>query len=189
MKAIKFIKYSIGYLICFKYGIKRLGICYLGLNTKIVNRGIITVSSNVIIRPSCSIFANALDSKIFIGNGSEIGNHSTISSLNRVIIGDDVLTGPHIFIADHNHRYENPNMPISKQGCLCLKDSEVVIGNGTWIGTNAVIVGNVHIGKNCVVGANSVVIKDIPDYCVVGGVPARIIKRYNTNLKTWEKIS
>lgn len=53
---------------------------------------------------------------------------------------------------------------------------------------DAVIVGNVHIGKNCVIGANSVVTKDIPDYSIVGGVPAKIIRRYNKETKSWERV-
>lgn len=59
---------------------------------------------------------------------------------------------------------------------------------GTWIGTNAVIVGNVHVGKNCVIGANSVVTKDIPDYCVVAGVPATIIRKYDELSNSWLRV-
>lgn len=54
----------------------------------------------------------------------------------------------------------------------------MIIGHGSWLGTNVVIVGNVHIGYNCVIGANSVVTKDIPDYCVAVGAPVKIIKKY-----------
>lgn len=67
------------------------------------------------------------------------------------------------------------------------KGDSVIISDGTWIGTNAVIVGNVKIGKNCVIGANSVVTKDIPDYCIAAGIPARIIKRYNIETHSWER--
>ncbi len=62
------------------------------------------------------------------------------------------------------------------------------IGDGTWIGTNAVIVGNVRIGKNCVIGANSVVTKDIPDYCVAVGIPCKVIKRYSLETQNWVKV-
>ena len=89
---------------------------------------------------------------------------------NIVIIGKGVLTGPHVFIADHNHEYRNPDVYIYKQGCRAGKDDRVLIDDGTWLGTNVVVVGNVHIGKQCVIGANSVVTKDIPDYCVAAQV-------------------
>ena len=64
----------------------------------------------------------------------------------------------------------------------------LVIGNGTWIGTNAVIVGNIQIGKHCVIGANSVVTKDIPDYSVAAGIPAKVIKRYDFEEEEWVRV-
>jgi acetyltransferase-like isoleucine patch superfamily enzyme len=64
----------------------------------------------------------------------------------------------------------------------------VIIGSGTWLGTNAVVVGNVRIGRNCVIGANSVVTKDIPDYCIAAGIPAKIIRQYNLATNEWEKV-
>ena len=62
------------------------------------------------------------------------------------------------------------------------------IGDDTWIGTNVVIAGTVVIGKHCVIGANSVVTHDIPDYSVVAGAPCKVIKQYNTETKQWEII-
>ena len=61
------------------------------------------------------------------------------------------------------------------------------IGDGSWLGTHVVIAGNVKIGKHCVIGANSVVTKDIPDYCVAVGIPAKIIKKYNFDTCTWDR--
>ena len=86
-------------------------------------------------------------------------------------------------ISDNLHSYENISLPISKQpvkqiGC-------VKIGDGTWLGENVVVIG-AKIGKNCVIGANSVVNKDIPDYCVSVGIPAKIIKRFNLKTSKWE---
>lgn len=66
--------------------------------------------------------------------------------------------------------------------------NEIIIGDGSWIGTNSVISGDVHIGKHCVIGANSVVIKDIPDYCVAVGTPAKVVKKYDFNEKKWISI-
>lgn len=64
---------------------------------------------------------------------------------------------------------------------IVQKGQKVSIGDGSYIGINAVIVGNVKIGKHCVIGANSVVTKDVPDYCVAVGSPAKVVKRYNEN--------
>ena len=155
---------------------------------KFVNRGKIELGNSVIIRPSTRIYAGNSQSVVSFGDRTEIGEHSTISSCNRVIFGNDVLTGPHVFVADHNHAYENPHVPVSKQGVMCNHEDEVVIGEGSWLGTNVVIVGNVHIGKHCVIGANSVVTKDIPDYSVAAGIPAKVIKRYDFEREEWVRV-
>ena len=63
-----------------------------------------------------------------------------------------------------------------------------MIGDGTWIGTNVVRVGNIQIGKHCVIGANSVVTKDIPDYSVAAGIPAKVIKRYDFEEEEWVRV-
>lgn len=142
----------------------------------------------MIIRPSSHIYTSNANSLIEIGEGTEIGNHSTISAHNKIIFENDVLTGPHVFISDHNHEYANPIVAICKQGVRCSSNDKVVIGEGSWIGTNAVIVGNVSIGKHCVIGANSVVTKDIPDNSVAAGIPCKVIKQYNFNLRKWIRV-
>ena len=64
---------------------------------------------------------------------------------------------------------------------------DVVIGEGSWLGEHVCVIG-ASIGKNCVIGANSVVTHDVPDYSIAVGVPAKVIKRYNFNSKQWEKV-
>lgn len=161
---------------------------YIGINVKFVNRGHITLGNNVIIRPSSYVYANGTDSIVSFGNGTEIGNHSTISSVNAIIIEDNVLTGPHVFISDHNHEYRDPRMPVSRQGVMVRNGAKVVIGEGSWLGTNVVVVGDVRIGKHCVIGANSVVTKDIPDYSVAAGTPCKVIKQYDFEREAWVRV-
>lgn len=146
------------------------------------------LGNSVIIRPSTRVYAGNSNSLVEFEDGTEIGEHSTISSCNRIIFGKDVLTGPHIFVADHNHEYIDPSIPVSEQGVRCKPSDEVVIGEGSWLGTNVVVVGNVHIGKHCVIGANSVVTKDIPDYSVAAGIPAKVIKRYDLEKNVWVRV-
>lgn len=119
-----------------------------------------------------------------IGDGSTIGNFNHIYATNKIVIGKAVLTADKVYISDNLHNYENPDLPILKQGIKQL--NEVIIGDGSWIGENVCIIGAL-IGKNCVIGANSVVTKNIPDQCVAVGIPVRIIKRYNHGTKIWEK--
>lgn len=71
---------------------------------------------------------------------------------------------------------------------MALKNSKVIIGEGSWLGTNVVVVGKVRIGKHCVIGANSVVTKDIPDYSVAVGIPAKVIKKYDFANEEWVKV-
>ena len=74
------------------------------------------------------------------------------------------------------------------QGVMVPEGGKVVIGEGTWLGTNVVVVGNVRVGKHCVIGANSVVTKDIPDYSVAAGIPCRVIKRYDFEKEEWVRV-
>lgn len=121
---------------------------------------------------------------LVIGNGTNIGNFNHIFATKEIIIGNNVLTADKVYISDNLHSYENIDTPIINQPVKQI--SSVFIGDGTWIGENACIIG-AKIGKNCVIGANAVVTKDVPDYCVVVGLPAVIIKRYCTEEKEWKK--
>lgn len=123
-----------------------------------------------------------------IGSNTEIGNHSTIAAHHKVIIENGVLTGPHVFIADYNHEYRDVDKPVWEQGEYALENSYIIIGEGSWLGTNVVVVGKVRIGKHCVIGANSVVTKDIPDYSVAAGIPAKVIKKYDFVKCEWVKV-
>lgn len=161
---------------------------YINMNVKFVNRGTIILGNDVTVRPSTCVYANNGRSIVSFGNHTEIGNHSTISSHVEVVLEDGVLTGPHVFISDHNHEYRNPDIPVYKQGVMSAGGSKVVIGEGSWLGTNVVVVGNVRVGKHCVIGANSVVTKDIPDYSVAAGIPCKVIKQYDFGKNEWVKV-
>lgn len=119
-----------------------------------------------------------------IGYGSKIGHFNHIYATKKIIIGKKVLTADNVYISDNLHGYEDINTPIMDQKIHQI--GEVYIGDGTWIGENVCILG-AKIGKNCVIGANSAVTKDIPDYSIAVGAPAKIIKRYNFDLKNWER--
>jgi acetyltransferase-like isoleucine patch superfamily enzyme len=113
-----------------------------------------------------------LEEKVYIGYYSEI------MCCHKVAIGKNTICGPYMFITDSNHEYRNPDIPISEQGApKGEENNEVIIGPDSWIGAHVTIVGNVHIGKHCVVGANSFVNKDIPDYSVAVGSPCEVIKK------------
>ena len=94
--------------------------------------------------------------------------------MNRVEIGRNVLISDRVFIGDSEHGHTCSDIPISEQ--YLHSAGPVEIGDGAWIGIGVSILPNVRIGRNCVIGAGSVVTHDIPDFSVAVGVPARVIK-------------
>lgn len=117
-----------------------------------------------------------------IGAGCAFGYNNHITAVGQVVIGDNVLTANNVYVSDNLHDYKDISVPIMYQRVLFKR--EVKIGDGSWIGENACIIG-AHVGKNCVVGANAVVTTDIPDYSVAVGVPAVVIKKFDPNSQSW----
>ena len=92
----------------------------------------------------------------------------------RVIIGNNVMMGPDVCIYVRNHAFDRTDIPMNMQGFA--PEKPVVIEDDVWIGARVIILPGVHIGTGAVIGAGAVVTKDVPDYAVVGGNPARILK-------------
>lgn len=116
--------------------------------------------------------------RIVIGNCCSFGTNNHVTAINFIQIGDNVLTGSNVLITDNAHGesvFEVLNIP-PKDRPLFSK-GPVIIGDDVWIGEKVSILPGVHIGKGCIIAANSVVTKDIPDYSVVAGIPARVIKK------------
>ena len=126
-----------------------------------------------------------LDSKLIIEDGCAIGNFNHIYATQSIIIHRYVLTADKVYISDNLHGYSNVGIPILKQPVV--QHGEVEIGEGSWLGENVCVLG-VKIGKHCVIGANSVVTSDIPDYSIAVGAPAKIIKQYDFTTNSWEKV-
>lgn len=187
MKMKLFIKSIFGRLVCLLYGIAHGPCIYFGKHCKIVNNGKIYIGSFSSVRSGVHIYTDN-NAVVSFGSGTDLGRGSTVSAYHKVVFENGVLTGPYVYIADHNHKYTDIEQYISKQGVSIGKDDSVIIGEGSWLGINAVVVGNVKIGKHCVIGANSVVTGDIPDYCVAVGAPAKIIKKFNSSNGLWEKV-
>jgi acetyltransferase-like isoleucine patch superfamily enzyme len=112
-----------------------------------------------------------------IGDRCVIGRGSHIVGHRSVEIGDDVFTGPYIYITDQNHGYADPDVPIGRQW---PSNDTVSIGQGTWLGAGAIVLPGARIGRNVVVAAGSVVRGEVPDRCVVAGVPAKVVRSYVT---------
>lgn len=125
------------------------------------------------------------DVRLVIEDGCTIGHFNHIYATKSIILHQNVLTADKVYISDNFHGYEDVNTPILKQPII--QNGTVEIGEGSWLGENVCVLG-AHIGKHCVIGANSVVTHDIPDYSVAVGAPARVIKRYDFEINEWKKI-
>jgi acetyltransferase-like isoleucine patch superfamily enzyme len=117
---------------------------------------------------------------VVIGDRTRIGIGCVL--IGPVSIGSDVMLAQNIVCSGLNHGYTDVSMPIADQP---VNTAEIVVEDEVWIGANSVITAGVRIGKHSVVGGGSVVTRDVPPYCVVGGNPARILRRYDASSKAW----
>jgi acetyltransferase-like isoleucine patch superfamily enzyme len=149
----------------------------------------ISIGDNVIIEYKTWLaavpYTGSNECCLEICEGSNIGHFNHIYCTKSIKIGKNVLTADKVYISDNLHGYTDITIPILKQSIIQKRGVE--IGDGSWLGENVCVLG-AKIGKNCVIGANSVVTHDIPDYCVAVGSPARVIKQYDQERKVWAKI-
>lgn len=150
--------------------------------TTIFNEQYIHIGKNTLIGPDISLSAGMVpgqecitDPVVSIGDRCLIGRGSGIVGHFSIEIGNDVWTGHNVYITDQNHGYEDVDRPISQQS---QPERAVKIGDGSWLGFGSVVLPGVNIGRHVVIGANSVVTNDVPDYSVAVGAPAKVIKRY-----------
>ena len=121
---------------------------------------------------------------VIIGKNTLIGMGNTL--IGPIKIGNNVIFAQNIVASALNHEYRDPNLPIYKQPIIT---KEIIIEDDCWIAANAVITAGVTIGKHSVIAAGAVVTKDIPPYCVAVGNPAKILKKYNFELRSWDLVS
>jgi lipopolysaccharide O-acetyltransferase len=130
--------------------------------------------------------------RIEIGDDVSFSEGVHISCIERISIGKGVLFGSRVYLSDHNHGiYRGPvqSHPQEPPSQRQLGGGGVVeIGDDVWIGDNVVIVGPITIGRGSIVGANSVVRADVPEFTMVGGIPARALKRFQQTTGQWEKL-
>lgn len=117
--------------------------------------------------------------EIRIGNNVGFNLDIHIACINYIEIGDNVLGGSRIFISDHSHgNIDKETLLIPPRNRQLISKGPVIIKSNVWIGEGVVILPNVTIGENSIIGANTVVTKNVPPNCVVGGIPAKIIKQF-----------
>jgi len=176
-KLINYYKLKNRFKGCFiKYPIE---IKFSDINNIHISKNVV-ISSNIVLR----IFNNCT---LFIEEGTYIGPNCHIAGTkNNIKIGRDVLISDRVFISTTEHRYEDVTKPINQQGFISKGD--IIIGDECLIGTGSAILTGVKIGKHSIIGANSVVTRDISSYSVAVGNPARVIKRYNFKTTKWVRV-
>lgn len=165
-RAARFASFGQGSMICFPPQV-------------LYNEHAISIGTGVAIGPRCSITVGMAPGQdliapvmLTIGDRCLIGRGCSIAAHFEIVIGDDVFFGPNVYVTDQNHGNSDPEVPIGKQ---TQPERAVSIGAGSWLATGVVVTPGVTIGRNVMVGANSVVTKDLPDHSVAVGAPARVI--------------
>ena len=149
----------------------------IGANCRLMPRvdlwayaGSIVLESDVLIRPDVFFECHG---KITVLSDAFFNHHVFRGCRTSITIGRNALIAPGVVIVDSDHSYTDPNLPVSVQGFTA---APIVIGDASWIGANAVITKGVTIGRGAIVAAGAVVVRDVPEYAIGGGVPARLIK-------------
>ena len=161
---------------CFKIrGNLYLNGLRIGKGSNLIQPNRMRVGPNVTIgeRSIINFYKENSIPSLYIGKNTKIGRDFQLNAYQSVKIGDEVLIADRVYISDSTHNSNDLNKSIISQGTSFK--AAVVIENGAWIGINACILPGVNIGKNAIIGANSVVVKDVDKNSIVSGVPAKKI--------------
>lgn len=145
--------------------------------------GNLNIEDGVVIHQNCKISTCGGD--IHIGSNTTLGDYTTITAQGGVQIGKNVIFADHVTLIASEHNYLKIDAPIMNQGSC---KAPIYIGDGSWCGVNVTLLAGTEIGKNSVVAAGAVVKGKFPDYCVIGGVPARVLKCYDVETAEWRKL-
>lgn len=146
--------------------------CLFGSGVKIERPWLIKMGQRCVLQPS--VWLNLVEdgAHVEIGNSVFIGRGTEIEASCRIEIGSDCLIGPGVYITDHNHGMKN-DQTMNIQECV---PSPVVIEEDVWIGARCILLPGVTVGKGAILGAGSVITKNVDAHSVVAGVPARFIR-------------
>ena len=123
-----------------------------------------TIGRGVMIRPSSYYGSGMLGQGLDVGDNSSIGPYAYVGCSGKIIIGKNVMFGPKCSLFAENHNYIDKTKAIKSQG---VNQKGIVIEDNCWIGSNVVILDGVHVGKGCVIGAGTLIAKDVPENSVV----------------------
>jgi acetyltransferase-like isoleucine patch superfamily enzyme len=145
-----------------------------------LDEGRLTIGEGTKLEPGCWITL-APEATISIGRGCFLNRETMLAAQERIEIGDHVMFANHCFVGDADHKFDDPDLPITWQGFT--PRGAVRIGDNVWLGKGTVVRGGTQIGDRCVVGANSVVTRDLPANTIAAGVPAKPLREIEFEAK------
>ena len=138
-----------------------------------LDQGRLAIGEGTLLEPGCWLTLGPR-ARIEVGRGCFLNRGTMLAAVDRIEIGDHVMFANNCFVGDGDHRYDDPDKPVTWQGFS--SQGPVRIGSNSWFGVNCVVTSGVSIGDRCVIGANSVVIEDLPPGVIAAGTPARVIR-------------
>ena len=158
---------------------------YMGPGIAMLGAKNITVGNRVRIYPGSRMETHN-GGEIVFEDGCSIGqNFHIISQTSQLRIGKDTTISGNVFVTNADHSYQQVDVHIMQQPVIC---KETIIGENCFIGYGAVIQAGSKLGRQCVVGSNAVVRGEFPDYSVIVGAPARVVKRYDKEKQEWVRV-
>lgn len=158
---------------------------YIAPQTFVQRKKNLFLGNNVRIYPGLRAEMTKESAQIVIGDNTSIGQNFHIVSYDSVLkIGKDTTISGNVFVSNVNHDYSKLGVHILEQDMI---KKDTIIGENCFIGYGAVILPGTKLGRQCIVGANAVVSGVFPDYCVLAGVPASIVKIYDEEKQQWVK--
>jgi acetyltransferase-like isoleucine patch superfamily enzyme len=136
--------------------------------------GRLEVGAQVLFEPGVWITAPA-PARVRIGSGTFLNRNVMVAAMELVEIGEHCMFANGCFVTDGNHRFDDHDKPVTWQGFTTKGPTR--IGDNVWCGANVVVTSGVTIGRRCVIGANSVVTEDIPEFSIAAGAPAKVLRR------------
>jgi acetyltransferase-like isoleucine patch superfamily enzyme len=138
-----------------------------------LDSGRLEIGQGTLLEPGCWLTL-APEARVKIGEGCFLNKNTMLAALELIEIGDHVMFANNCFVGDADHRYDDPELPVTWQGFE--PQGPVRIGSNCWFGVGCVVTGGVEIGERSVIGSNSVVTKDIPAGVIAAGAPAKVIR-------------
>jgi acetyltransferase-like isoleucine patch superfamily enzyme len=138
-----------------------------------LDSGRLVVGEGTLFEPGCWLTL-APGARIEIGGDCFLNRGTMLAALERIEIGDHVMFANGCFVGDSDHRHDDPDLPVTRQGFV--PRGPVRIGSNAWFGVNCVVTGGVEVGERAVIGANSVVTRDIPPGVIAAGIPAKVLR-------------